>query len=507
MVLCRASLKNINTASIEVPTETVFQLPEKVLQFGTGVLLRGLPDYYINKANNLGIFNGRIVVVKSTSTGGTNEFSEQDCLFTHCIRGIENGDKAEENIINAAISRVLSAKDEWNAVLACTENPEMEIVISNTTEVGIVLDKEDKVDAAPPESFPGKLLAFLYRRYRFFKGDPTKGMIIVPTELLPENGKKLKAIVLELASLNSLDAAFINWMVNANHFCDSLVDRIVPGKLPGEEKEKVEREMGFTDSLMIMSEPYNLWAIETGSKEVAEKLSFSKADKGVVIAEDITKFRELKLRLLNGTHTFTCGLAHLAGFRTVKEMMADETIALFTRQLMQNEIAPNIPYEIDPAEAAGFSKKVLDRFRNPFIEHKLLAITVQYSAKMKMRNVPLLLQHYNTSSGIPLLMAFGFAAYILFMNCHEENGKFFGHFNDNIYPIEDDKAVLYEEKWNNFKGQHLVNTILSDLALWETDLTVLNGFEEAVTDHLLRMLDVGVKQATNEVLTKKNISA
>src|SRR3954471_10901437 len=150
MVLSRSSLKDVDKTVAAVPGEEVFELPEKVLQFGTGVLLRGLCDYYIDKANSAGIFNGRVVVVKSTSTGGTNEFSEQDGLYTHCIRGIEDGKKTEEIIINASISRVLSAKEEWDEVLACAENPEMEIVISNTTEVGISLNAEDKVDANPP---------------------------------------------------------------------------------------------------------------------------------------------------------------------------------------------------------------------------------------------------------------------------------------------------------------------------------------------------------------------
>jgi tagaturonate reductase len=166
MILSREALKSISANDWSLPSESVFQLPEKVLQFGTGVLLRGLPDYFINKANNQGIFNGRVVIVKSTSSGGTNEFASQDSLYTHCIRGIENGNPVEENIINASVSRVLSAKDEWNEILKCAENPEMEVVISNTTEVGIALKADDTINDTPPISFPGKLLAFLYSRYQ-----------------------------------------------------------------------------------------------------------------------------------------------------------------------------------------------------------------------------------------------------------------------------------------------------------------------------------------------------
>ncbi|HLL43228.1 MAG TPA: hypothetical protein VK369_08830, partial [Segetibacter sp.] len=146
MLLSRYIIKNVNPSVVQRVSESIFYLPEKVLQFGTGVLLRGLPDDYINKANNEGIFNGRVVVVKSTVSGGTAEFDNQNCLFTHCIRDLEDGVKAEENIINGAISRVLSANEQWHEILACAENPEMEIVISNTTEVGIALNSEDKVD-------------------------------------------------------------------------------------------------------------------------------------------------------------------------------------------------------------------------------------------------------------------------------------------------------------------------------------------------------------------------
>src|SRR5215210_1026589 len=503
MLLSRNIIKNVDPSVVQKVAETIFHLPEKVLQFGTGVLLRGLPDYYINKANNEGIFNGRVVVVKSTATGGTAEFDNQDCLFTHCIRGVEDGNKVEENIINGAISRVRSANEQWHEILACAENPEMEIVISNTTEVGIALNLEDKVDAIPPVSFPGKLLAFLYKRFLFFKGDPIKGMVIVPTELIPQNGKKLESIVFELASLNSLEPSFINWLKTSNHFCDSLVDRIVPGKLPREEKEKLEKETGYTDDLMIMSEPYSLWAIEAKDPVVAEKLLFSKADKRVVIEQDISKFRELKLRLLNGTHTFSCGLAWLAGFVTVKQATEDEQMAGFIQQLMQNEIAPNIPYNINVKESTEFSNKVLDRFRNSYIEHNWLAITVQYSSKVKMRNLPVLHEHYKKTSAVPQLMALGFAAHILFMKCEFENGKCYGNLSGTQYLVQDDNAAKYAEKWHTYNGKSLVNSILSDDFLWKADLTALPAFADAVALNLHNLQNGDVRQAIKEVQIQK----
>ncbi|HNA18162.1 MAG TPA: altronate oxidoreductase, partial [Ferruginibacter sp.] len=274
MLLSKYNLKNIHTEQVAVPNPALFDLPEKVLQFGTGVLLRGLPDYFIDKANKQGIFNGRIVLVKSTDGGDATAFEKQDGLYTLCIRGVENGGKYEEDIINASISRVLSARSEWNKVLECAHNPQLKIIISNTTEVGIQLVHDD-IRRYPPVSFPGKLLAFLYERYKAFEGSRQSGMVIVPTELISDNGKKLESIVIELAHLNGLEEAFIDWLENANRFCNSLVDRIVPGKPDEVLQRSIETRLGYTDELLIMSEVYRLWAIE-GDEEIAETLSFAR---------------------------------------------------------------------------------------------------------------------------------------------------------------------------------------------------------------------------------------
>ena len=161
---------------LEKPAESVLALPEKVLQFGTGVLLRALPDYFIDKANKAGLFNGRVVIVKSTDSD-SSAFDRQDGLYTVCVRGVENGVTVEENIINASVSRVLGAKTEWKKILECAHNPEMQIVLSNTTEVGIQL-VDDDIHAAPPVSFPGKLLAFLFERYKAFQGSSESGMVM-----------------------------------------------------------------------------------------------------------------------------------------------------------------------------------------------------------------------------------------------------------------------------------------------------------------------------------------
>ena len=502
MKLSRYNLKNIQSTELDLPDEKLFDLPEKVLQFGTGVLLRGLPEYFIDKANRNGIFNGRIVVVKSTNAGDTLDFDKQDGLYTLCVRGVENGEKKKENIINASISRVLSASNQWEQILDCAHNMHMKVIISNTTEVGIQLVHED-IRKHPPVSFPGKLLAFLYARYAAFAGSEESGMVIVPTELIVDNGKKLESIVLELAHLNGLEDGFIQWLECCNHFCSSLVDRIVPGRPDKDSQNKLEGELGYKDNLLIMSEVYRLWAIE-GGEEVKRVLSFAEADEGVVIEPDIELYRELKLRVLNGTHTLSCGLAYLAGYETVMNAMQDEKIAAIIADLIKHEIASSIPLKVDPEQVQEFCVKVLDRFRNPQIQHHWIAITTQFSSKMKMRIIPVLLKHYEQFDHVPELITLGFASYLYFMKAVKQaDGKFYGELNGRYYVINDDLAEVFMRRWELHDPSELVEVVLSDSGFWGVHMNALPGFSHAVLEKLNLIIKKGAKETIEFVQSKK----
>ena len=495
MILSKSNLKNIHVPGLQVPGEQIFNLPEKVLQFGTGVLLRGLPDYFIDKANKQGVFNGRVVVIKSTDTGSSSEFDKQDGLYTIYSKGIDNGVEVEESTICSAISRVLSAANEWQTILDVAKSPDLLVIISNTTEVGIQLVKEEITDETPA-SYPGKLLAILHERYTAFKGSAESGLIIIPTELIVDNGKKLEAIVIELAHLNNFEFEFIDWLENHNTFCNSLVDRIVPGKPAKELAAELESKRGYTDDLNIMSETYSLWAIE-GDEKVASVLSFAKVDNGVVITPDIQLFRELKLRLLNGSHTLSCAVAFLSGFDTVKEAMDDDKFLQFINGVAYDEIIQSIPYEIDPQIAKDFAGKVLDRFRNPHIRHEWLSISVQYSAKLKLRVVPLLLNYYKLNNSVPANMALGFAAFIRFMKVKRKtDGTYVGSINGRDYTVTDGQASYFSKVWKAQDTDLIVNNILSNQQLWDNDLTALPGFKQAVINNLNTLLTYGITELT-----------
>ena len=472
-------------------------LPEKVLQFGTGVLLRGLPGYFIHKANAAQVFNGRIVAVRSTDSDH-QVFDRQDNLFTHCIRGLQNGEIVQEQYINTSISRVLSAKLDWEEILKCAGNPELKLIISNTTEAGIVLTR-DNVHASPPASFPGKLLAFLYQRYKIFGGDSAAGMVIVPTELIANNAEKLLSILLELAHQNGVESHFMDWLEKANEWCSSLVDCIVPGMQSATEKRVIEQTAGYSDDLMIMSEPYRLWAIESTGEKAAKVLSFASVNEGIAIESDITRFRELKLRLLNGTHTFCCGLAHLAGFQSVLDAMYNPVFKQFITALMRSEIIPSISGDSLPQEdAESFAEKVLTRFSNPFMQHKWISISRQYSSKLCTRNVPMIRAYMDKYGEVPRRMALAFAAHLLFMKSSmDADGKFYGTVNGNSYYIADENAGYYFGKWRHTASGRLAEEILANEKLWGINLAIYKDFVTAVDGYLAALISQNVLTVMN----------
>ncbi|HEY1113930.1 MAG TPA: tagaturonate reductase [Chitinophagaceae bacterium] len=505
MILSRYTLKNILSDHVVVPDEALFDLPEKVLQFGTGVFLRGLPDYFIDKANRQGVFNGRIVVVESDLKGDTAAFKKQDSLYTLCVRDQVNGEKVEENIINSSISRVLDAQTEWKQVLDCAHNSNIQIIVSYTTEVGIKLVQED-ILRHPPASFPGKLLAFLYERFLAFGGSERSGLVIVPTELISNNSHRLESIVLELAHLNGLEDNFIEWLENHNHFCNSIVDRIVPGHPEAGERERLEVALGYTDRLITVSEAYKLWAIE-GDEKVKACLSFAQADENVVITSNIDLYRELKLRLLNGTHTLCSGLAFLSGFDSVSEAMGDEAFSSIIEKLMLDELAMAIPYPANHQDIFAFGEKTLERFRNPYIQHRWINITAQYSSKMKMRCTPALLHYYQQQETVPEVFALGFAAYLYFMKAIKQlDGQFYGEWNGIAYQIQDDQAEVFCKRWNSLSVEELVGEVLRDKAYWGAELNRLPGFQEAVTEKLNTIVHHGAREAINAVYSKKEVT-
>ena len=368
--------------------------------------------------------------------------------------------------MNASIADLLTASNDWGKVLDYAANPGVEIIISNTTESGLQLDDQDDCENAVPISFPAKLLAVLWHRFNIAQGDANAGFVILPTELVPGNGAVLKALVMQLTDKFNCSVAFKSWINEANDFCNTLVDRIVPGKLPTEAHTAKEIELGYKDPLMIMSEPYGLWAIETDSNVVTGKLSFAGINEGVVLAPSIKWYVEQKLRLLNGTHTFITGLAILSGFTTVKEAMANEDFNAFVKKLMKEEIVPCIANtEAENKQAIAFANAVLDRFRNPFLEHKWQSIALNYTGKMQLRNLPLL-DFWKNKNTVPPCMAVGFAAYLLLQRAEKNDGKLWGSYEEQKWYLDDPFAAQCAAAWKKDTVAESIETLMHNEDLW-----------------------------------------
>ena len=472
---------------VAVPAPELLDLPEKVVQFGTGAFLRGFVDAFLDSANREGRFGGRVVMVGSTGSGRDEVLSAQDGLYKLTLQGMADGVPHREHRIMASVSRALSARAEWDEVLACARNPRLELVFSNTTEVGIALDEGDEPSLDPPRSFPGKLARFLYERAQAFAYDPAHGVAVIPCELIEDNGDRLRGIVLSLAERWGFSADFAAWVREAVPFCNTLVDRIVPGAPTEEEGARLRQELGYDDGLVTTSEVYALFAIQATATARA-RLGWAEGDARIVLADDVAPYRERKVRLLNGGHTIGVPTALLAGCTTVREAVEHESVGRFLRRAMLEEIVP----VVDAPGAERFAREVLDRFANPFVHHALWDITLQGTMKMKVRVVPSILDHARRTGGVPDSLAFGFAAYLLFMrgDLQAERAA------EGLTVPRDDQAERLRALWSSGGGADAVaRAACTDEGVWGTDLTRVAGFADTVAGHLVRMERDGVPAA------------
>ena len=482
--------RSVSFDDVEAPVEAHFDLPETMLQFGTGAFLRGFVEWFVDEANRAGRALGRAVLVSSTGSGRAARLSDQDHLYTLCVRGLDDGERVDRSRVIPVVSRALSARDDWPSVLAFARSPDLWLVTSNTTEVGITLDANDRHDADPPRSFPGKLTAVLYERARAFDYDPQAGLVVLPCELIERNGDTLRDIVLTLADRWALGDAFADWVRSATVFCNTLVDRIVPGQPEPAERESLFGRLRYADDLLTVAEPYRLWAIEA-SKEARARLEPLAGLEGIEIVDDGTPYRVRKVRILNGAHTISVPAAYLCGCTTVREAVEDPDVGAFIRRVMLREIVPSL--DLPAGMATAFAHAVLERFANPFIRHELLDITFQQTTKMRVRVVPSLLDYTRKNGSAPESMAFGFACFLLFQ--HE------AHRPDDDELPRDEARSYWCERWrgvdlNSEKAvQAFVEAVAADEERWGPALQQVPGFVEAVSTHLRNLIAAGPREA------------
>ncbi len=472
--------------------------PIRVLQYGEGNFLRAFVDYMIDILNEKELFDGDVAIVKPIAYGSLDSFRNQDNLYTVCLRGKAGGQVIQENRIVGSIGKAVDAYDEYDSYMALAKEEALAFIVSNTTEAGIVFDAEDVLDACPPRTYPGKLTQFLFRRFEHFHGAKEKGLILLPVELIENNGGKLKECVLRLMEAWHLPEAFKAWVEENCVFCSTLVDRIVTG-YPKDTIEDYWKELGYEDRLLAVCEPFALWVIES-PKDISGCLPLDKAGLPVVFTKDQRPFRERKVRLLNGAHTSTVLNAYLMGMDIVGECMFDPDIRRFMEEAVFSEIAPTVPLPEEDVKA--FADSVFERFENPFIRHALLSIALNSVSKWKSRILPSLLDSLNHTGKLPRCLTFSFAALLAFYTCQRQaDGSYAGlRPGGGTYPVLDDQQVLEFFALSSGKPlEEYVQLAASNIAFWGRDLSLVPGFVQAVEHYLDAIRAVGPRAAMNQI--------
>ena len=473
--------------------------PEKVMQFGEGNFLRAFVDYWFDLANEKADWNGKCVLVQPIAQGLTNMINEQEGLYTLYLRGSEKGRKVDDKRVISSVSRCLNPYEEngFDAMMEVAASDDLEIIVSNTTEAGIVYDSACQLTDKPASSFPGKLTQVLYHRYQ--AGKP--GIIMLACELIDNNGKELLKCVNQYIDQWGLEEGFQKYVNEDCTFCGSLVDRIVPGRIRDpKEVAELEEKHGYADRLLDVGEVFGLWVIEGDPEKLNEKLPFHKAglDANVFVAPDMTPYKKRKVRILNGAHTgFVLG-AYLGGHDIVRNCMNDEVVLGFMNKMLLDEIVPILP--LDQEDCKNFAAAVQDRFNNPFVNHELMSISLNSTSKWRARNMSSFLEYIEANGKLPKCLTMSFAAYIAFFSNDiqelNERGLVCRRPAGNTYTCSDDRWVL-EFYWNhrNDSVEELVHAVMTNEQMWGQDLTAVAGFEAATVANLKLIREQGALAA------------
>jgi tagaturonate reductase len=452
--------------------------PVKVIQFGTGNFLRGFTDWIIDLLNEKTGFDADIQMVQVHGKRPATEVEKQEGLFHVITRGYQQGKIIDETRLITCVRGAVNPYLDYEAFLALGENPDLEWILSNTTEAGIYVDESDLDPSLPPASFPGKLTALLYRRYCLGGELLNKALHILPCELIEANGQKLKECVIAYADRWKLPEGFITWHAGQVHYYNTLVDRIVPG-YPSDEAAEIQQRLGYRDELMVVAEPFHFWAIE-GPEHLKELFPAEQLGLNVLVVPDLAPYRTRKVRILNGAHTTIVPLAYLKGLRIVKEAMDDPFIGTFLKDALHAEIIPSM--DMDPSGLEQFAQDVLDRFKNPFIRHQLSAIALNSVSKFRVRVLPSLIGYIRKEGKLPTCLVTSLAALLVFYR---------GRYKGEPLPINDTEEVkaYFSESWKSGEPYGLVPDVLAKVSFWGLDLNQYPGLTDAVIREVQALLD------------------
>ncbi len=451
------------------------QRKEKVLFFGEGNFLRAFAAVAVQRMNERAGFDGDIVLLQGLEKGIGELINAQKGLYTIIEQGAKNGRPVERFSVIDSVSRCVNPYTDYGQYLKIAESPDLELIVSNTTEFGICFDESESSGVTVHRNFPAKLTDFLYRRFSHFEGADGSGLIILPCELIENNGKKLKEYVLRYAEVKNLGSAFYKWLENEVVFADTLVDRIVSG-YPREQSASFCEKLGYADDLLDVCEPFFLWVIETRDKRI-KTLPLAQCGLDIIVTDDLKPYRNRKVRILNGAHTASVPAAILCGLENVEQVVLDPDFAAYLKKCIFEEIIPS--FEGEGREK--FAADVLERFHNPFIDHRLRSIALNSISKFKARVLPSIADYTAKFGKAPKALSFSFAALYAF-------------YKSGSAAISDDAEVLSE-----ISKADTLQKFMQSTALWGEDLTRISGFLPEAESALDLIRGGGMKKAIGNI--------
>ena len=481
-------MKQLNKEMVDV-----VKRPVKVLQFGEGNFLRAFVDYMFDICNEKGLFDGSIVLVKPIEFGSLENFGKQDNIYTVSLRGRVDSKPSVQNRIITSVSDTVGVYEEYDRFMEYARLDTLRYIVSNTTEAGIVFDESDSFSENPSKTFPGKLTKFLFKRFNAFHGDKEKGLVMLPVELIDDNGIELQKCVNKYIDLWQLPLEFKAWVNDACNFCSTLVDRIVTG-YPKNNAEEIFNELGYEDKLVVTAEPFALWVIES-KKDLSDELPFVKAGLPVIYTDNQKPYKQRKVRILNGAHTSFVLASYLCGNNIVRESMEDDLIRNFMDATIFDEVIPTLT--LPKEDLLNFASAVKERFNNPYVDHALLSIALNSVSKWKARCMPSFLGYAEKTGKLPTHLTFSLAALMAFYSSTElRDGALIGKRGEEEYKILDDKEVLeFFKEYSSKDTKTFVHAFLSNEAFFGQDLTKVLNTEEAVVTYLDEIKTLGMRKA------------
>lgn len=471
--------------------------PVKVLQFGEGNFLRAFVDYFLDIANEKAGFNGSIVLVKPIELGTLfPAFKEQDYRYTVMLRGLVDGEAVEQTRVITSVSDAVDAYADYDRYAAYAKCDTLRFVVSNTTEAGIVLDESDRLELCPPKTYPGKLCKFLFERAQHFDYAADKGLVILPVELIDDNGIQLRRCVKELAKIWKLGERFEKWLDEACVFTSTLVDRIVTG-YPRGEAEAIWQKIGYEDNIIVTAEPFGLWVIES-EKDISKELPLPSIGLPVVFTDNQKPYKQRKVRILNGAHTSFVPAAFQCGYDIVLDAMNDPMILNFMQKTLYDEVIPTLT--LDKADLMAFAEAVTGRFKNPFIKHALLAICLNSVSKWRARCMPSLLIYVEKMGKLPEHLTFSLASLMaLYHGGQLKDGKLACLRDGQPYQLQDDPAVLeFFATTANLPVREQVEKFLGNESFFGPDLIRVPGIVDSVAESFEDILNRGMRTVMAE---------